>query len=60
MLDQQNIIEGVYVTIVHLAFCLFLYLTGIHFRVELQHGGDVSQQGISKTSMSTNQSSRNR
>ena len=31
-------------TIGNLAFCLFLYLTGIHFRGELQHGGDVSQQ----------------
>ena len=38
--------EGVYVTIVHRAFCLFLYLTGVHFRGELQHGGDVSQQKI--------------
>ena len=36
-----------YVTIVHPAFCLFLYLTGVHFRGELQHGGDVSQQKIS-------------
>ena len=24
------------------AFCFFLYLTGVHFRGELQHGGDVS------------------
>ena len=24
----------------------FLYLTGIHFRGELQHGGDVSQQKV--------------
>ena len=24
-------LEGVHVTIVHPAFCLFLYLTGIHF-----------------------------
>ena len=28
------------------AFCQFLYLTGVHFRGELQHGGDVSQQKI--------------
>ena len=28
------------------AFCLSLYLTGVHFRGELQHGGDVSQQKI--------------
>ena len=41
------ILEGIYVTIVHPAFCLFLYLTGVHFRGELQHGGDVSQQKIS-------------
>ena len=34
--------EDVYVTIGHPAFCLFLYLTGIHFWGELQHGGDVS------------------
>ena len=39
-------LEGVYVTIVHPAFCPFLYLTGVHFRGELQHGGDVSQQKI--------------
>ena len=29
---------------VYPAFCLFLYLTGLHFRGELQHGGDISQQ----------------
>ena len=39
--------EGVYLTIVDTAFCFFLYLTGVHFRGELQHGGDVSQQKIS-------------
>ena len=33
-------------TIIDPAFCLFLYLTGVHFRGELQHGGDVSQQKI--------------
>ena len=38
--------EGVYLTIVDTAFCFFLYLTGVHFRGELQHGGDVSQQKI--------------
>ena len=38
--------EGVYVTIGNAAFCLFLYLTGVHFRDELQHVGDVSQQKI--------------
>ena len=25
-------------------FCLFLYLSGVHFRGELQHDGDVSEQ----------------
>ena len=40
------LLEGVYVTIVYQAFCLFLYLTNVHFRGELQHGGDVSQQKI--------------
>ena len=34
-------------TIVHPAFRPLLYLTGVHFRGELQHGGDVSQQKIS-------------
>ena len=38
--------ESVYVTVKHPAFCLFLYLTGVHFLGELQHGGDVSQQKI--------------
>ena len=33
-------------TIGNPAFCLFLYLTGVHFLGELQHGGDVSQQRI--------------
>ena len=27
-------------------FCLVLYLTGVHFRVELQHAGHVSRQKI--------------
>ena len=31
-------------TIGNQTFCLFLYLTGVHFRGELQHIGDVSQQ----------------
>ena len=38
--------EGVYVTIGNPAFCLFLYLTDVHFRGELQLGGDASQQKI--------------
>ena len=40
-------------TIVHPAICLLLYLTGIHFRGELQHGGDVSQQKIKCRSIRT-------
>ena len=31
-------------TIENPAFCLFLYLTGVHFRGELQHAGDVSEE----------------
>ena len=38
--------EVAYVTIGNSSFCLFLYLTGVHFRGELQHGGDVNQQKI--------------
>ena len=37
-------------------FCLFLDLTGVHFRGELQHFGDVSEQ---KNQVLTNQNSRN-
>ena len=33
-------------TIGNPAFCLGLYLTGVHFRVDLQHVGDVSEQKI--------------
>ena len=33
-------------TIGNPAFCLFVYLTGVHFRRELQHVGDVSEQKI--------------
>ena len=36
--------EDVYLAIVHPALCLFLYLTCVHFRGKLQHGGDLSQQ----------------
>ena len=36
--------EVAYVTIGNPAFYLFLYLTGIHFRDELQHVGNVSEQ----------------
>ena len=38
------ILEAVYVTIGNLAFCLALYLTGVHFRGELQHVGHVDGQ----------------
>ena len=38
--------EGVCVTIGNPAFCFLLYLTGVHFRGELQHIGDISQQKI--------------
>ena len=31
-------------TIGNPAFCLALYLTGVHFRDELQHVGDVSEE----------------
>ena len=40
------ILEVVSVTIGNPAFCLFLYLTGVHFRGELGHAGDVSEQKI--------------
>ena len=33
-------------TIGNSAFYLFLYLTGVHFRGELQHVGDIIQQKI--------------
>ena len=35
-------------TIGNPAFCPFLYLTGVHFRGELEHDGDVSQQKIKR------------
>ena len=38
--------EVVYVTIGNPAFCLALYLTGVHFRGELQHLVNVSEQKI--------------
>ena len=31
-------------TIGNLTFCLSLYLTGVHFRGELQHSGQVIEQ----------------
>ena len=33
-------------TIQNPAFCLALYLTGVHFRGELQHVGTISEQKI--------------
>ena len=35
-----------YVTVGNPAFCLVLYLIGVHFRGKLQHVGDVSEQKI--------------
>ena len=43
---SQLYLEGVYVTIGNPAFCLLLYLISVHFRGELQHVGNVSQQKI--------------
>ena len=39
-------LEVTYVTTGNSAFRLALYLTGVHFRGELQHAGDVSEQKI--------------
>ena len=39
-------LEVTYVTSGNSAFRLALYLTGAHFRGELQHAGDVSEQKI--------------
>ena len=41
-----EILEFVYVAIGNPAFCLFLYLSGVHFRGELQQVGDASEQKI--------------
>ena len=38
--------EVVYVTFRNPAFCFFLNLTGVRFRGNLQHVGDVSEQKI--------------
>ena len=38
--------EGVSLTIENLAFCLTLYLTGVHFWGRLQHVGDVCKQNV--------------
>ena len=43
---QKKYTKVVYVIIGNPAFSLALYLTGVHFRGELQHVGIVSQQKI--------------
>ena len=40
----EFILELVYVTVGNPASCLVLYLTGVHFRGELERVGDVSEQ----------------
>ena len=49
--------EVVYVIFENPAFCIVLYLTGIHFWDKLQHVGHVGGQ---KNQVLTNQSSKNR
>ena len=49
----KHFLEYVYMKIGNPAFWLFLYLTGVHFRGELQHGGDASQQKIKCRSIRT-------
>ena len=44
--NEVHVKEIVYRTIGNPAFCFFLYLTGVHFRDELQHVGDASEQKI--------------
>ena len=39
----HSILEGVFVAIANPTFCLFLYLTDLHFRGALQHVGDASE-----------------
>ena len=41
-----SVMEVVYMTIGNSAFCLALYLTGVYFRGELQHGGHADEQKI--------------
>ena len=45
-LNYRRPYEVVYVTIRNQAFCLALYLTGVHFRGELLHVGHVGEQKI--------------
>ena len=42
----KTYLEVVYVTIGNPLFCYFLFLTGVHFRGELQHVGDAIEQKI--------------
>ena len=44
VIPKHEYLEVVHVTIGNPAFCLLLYLTGIHIRGEVQHFGDVSEQ----------------
>ena len=46
MSSYKSTKEVVRVTIVNPTFCLFLYLTSVHFRGKLQRVGDVSKQKI--------------
>ena len=45
--------EVFYLTIGNPTFCLAWYLTGVHFRRELQHVGDISEQKIKCRPIST-------
>ena len=42
--ESHDYQEGVYVTTGNAAFCLTLYLTGVHFRGELHLTGDVMSE----------------
>ena len=46
LMSLRKVREAVYLTIENPAFCLALYLTGVHFRRKLQHVGDVIEQKI--------------
>ena len=46
--DYVSQIKVVYVTIGSPDFCHALYLTGVHFRGALQHGGHVREKKISR------------
>ena len=51
--EQFHIIEVVYVITGNQAFCLALYLAGVHFQGELQHVGHVSEPKIKCRSIRT-------